>query len=211
MMQLSISNSYLLTSALKDAFNTKILHCNFSPSNVIIIGDSCRLLIDWDLSKSFKPETPKCATRTVYQLLLTPCDWADVSALFQGTWQFLSANLIGAFGGPGISHDFKDNIESSIYVLLWMTLMYLKCSDPKQVPSFLECILDPQPHHTVGGFSKADFLIRKTFLVGLPSTSSSMTWQGYLRVTMKRHQIHMVAQKQYDMLVKKLGSDETLL
>ena len=61
-------------------------------------------------------------------------------------------------------HDFKDDLESLIYVLLWMTLMYLDCSDPKHVPSFLEGVLDPQPHHNVGGFSKANFLIERTFL-----------------------------------------------
>ena len=42
--------------------------------------------------------------------------------------------------------------------------MCSECSNPKHVPSFLEGVLDPQPCHNVGSFSKANFLIGRTFL-----------------------------------------------
>src|ERR1700678_2894635 len=62
------------------------------------------------------------------------------------------------------SHDFRDDLESSIYVLLWVGLMYSERSDRAQVPSFLSTALDPQPHGSTGGYGKANFLKGKTFL-----------------------------------------------
>lgn len=73
----------------------------------------------------------------------------------------MSARLIAHMVG---SHDFRDDLESSIYVLLWVVLMYSECSDRAQVPSFLSSVLDPQPHGSIGGYGKADFLKGKTFL-----------------------------------------------
>jgi hypothetical protein len=55
-------------------------------------------------------------------------------------------------------HDLHDDLESSIYVLLWTALMFLECSDKSQVPSFMEHVIDPQPHGNIGGFRKVDFL-----------------------------------------------------
>jgi hypothetical protein len=66
----------------------------------------------------------------------------------------MSARLIGKMGG---SHDFRDDLKSSIYILLWVALMYSACSDREPVPAFLEGALDPQPRSN-GGYSKADFL-----------------------------------------------------
>jgi hypothetical protein len=73
----------------------------------------------------------------------------------------MSGKLVSKMDGP---HDIRDDLESSIYVLLWMTLMYSECSNPKQVPSFLEGVLDPKPHGGTGGYSKPDFLKGRTFL-----------------------------------------------
>jgi predicted Ser/Thr protein kinase len=59
--------------ALGDAYNAGILHRDFSPGNVIILGDGSGWLIDWDLSKPVKlrKATPRCATRTVcFNILL---------------------------------------------------------------------------------------------------------------------------------------------
>ena len=53
----------------------------------------------------------------------------------QGTWQFVSAKLTGHMDRQ---HDFKDDLKSSIYVLLWVALMYSDCSNWGQVPSFME-------------------------------------------------------------------------
>lgn len=60
---------YACILALMDAFEAGFLHRDFSPGNIIIIGDGTGLLIDWDLSKPLPVsgilETPRCATRTV--------------------------------------------------------------------------------------------------------------------------------------------------
>ena len=61
-------------------------------------------------------------------------------------------------------HDFRDDLESSIYVLLWVTLMYSSCSDVGQVALFMEGVLDPQPHETGSGLGKADCLQGRSFL-----------------------------------------------
>lgn len=73
----------------------------------------------------------------------------------------MSARLISAMAGQ---HELQDDLESSIYVLLWMALMYSECSNKSQVPSFMECVIDPPPRGTTGGFAKADFLKGRTFL-----------------------------------------------
>jgi hypothetical protein len=83
---------------------------------------------------------------------------------FQGTWQFMSANLISQMNGDKTTHTIEDDLESSIYVLMWMTLMYSETSDKGQVPSLLSGVLDPKPYGPTGGFGKADFLKARTFL-----------------------------------------------
>jgi hypothetical protein len=73
----------------------------------------------------------------------------------------MSARLISNMEGE---HDLQDDLESSIYVLLWMVLMFSECSDKSRVPSFMEHVVDPQPHGNIGGFRKVDFLQARTFL-----------------------------------------------
>lgn len=79
----------------------------------------------------------------------------------QGTWQFMSAQLISQQGG---AHEFVDDLESSIYVLLWVTLMYSGVSSSHQVPPFLASVLDPKCYKDTGGFAKQDFLRGRSFL-----------------------------------------------
>lgn len=71
-------------------------------------------------------------------------------------------------------HDFRDDLESSVYVLLWVTLMYSSCSDAEHVVPFMKGVLDPQPHKSRGGFGKADFLQGRSFLkqVNFPNRSA---------------------------------------
>jgi hypothetical protein len=97
-----------------------------------------------------------------------------------------------------------------------MTLMYLECSNPTQVPSFLEGVLDPQPHHRVGGFGKADFLEGRTFMdeVQFPGWSALhqlICDMATLFATRYENPPNETERKQYDALVKKVESDETLL
>ena len=73
----------------------------------------------------------------------------------------MSARLIGNMEGQ---HDLQDDLESSIYILLWMALTYSECSDRSPVPSFMECVIDPPPRGKTGGFGKVDFLRGRTFL-----------------------------------------------
>lgn len=61
-------------------------------------------------------------------------------------------------------HDFRDDLELSIYVLLWVTLMYSDPSNQDAVGAFLVNVLDPQPIGGTGGSCKADFLQGQTFL-----------------------------------------------
>jgi len=61
-------------------------------------------------------------------------------------------------------HNFRDDLESSVYVLLWVTLMYSEASNRDLVAAFLMNVLDPQPSGTTGGSSKADFLQGRSFL-----------------------------------------------
>jgi len=129
--------------ALMDAYGAGVLHRDFSAGN-IIIADGKGWLIDWDLSKpvSLLSETPRRASRT-------------------GTWQFMSAGLVS---GIYDQHDFKDDLESSVYVLLWVTLMYSEVSDRDEVPTFLSAVLDPRPCGPRGGYGKEGFLVGRAFL-----------------------------------------------
>jgi len=73
----------------------------------------------------------------------------------------MSAGLISQ---KSVQHDFRDDLESSIYVLLWMTLMFSEVSNNAIVPTFLSNVLDPRPYSNNGGHSKMDFLCGRTFL-----------------------------------------------
>jgi hypothetical protein len=73
----------------------------------------------------------------------------------------MSGKLVAGSGGV---HTFQDDLESTIYVLLWLILLYSETSDRDQVLPFLSGVLDPQPRKTSGGHSKADFLQARTFL-----------------------------------------------
>jgi RIO-like serine/threonine protein kinase fused to N-terminal HTH domain len=150
--------------ALKEAYEANILHRDFSPGNIIIDSDGHGWLIDWDLSKpvSLSTQTPRRATRTVSNDILPPVMIkANSDYGPQGTWQFMSSRLISQ-SNP--QHNFQDDLESSLYVLLWMILMYSEVSDRDQVPPFLATVLDPQPYHQTGGFGKEDFLKGRSFL-----------------------------------------------
>lgn len=73
----------------------------------------------------------------------------------------MSAKLISE---PSALHGVLDDLESSLYVLLWVVLMYSEVSDRDQVPTFLAGVLDPRPVNDKGGFGKEDFLNGQSFL-----------------------------------------------
>ncbi|KAN0123635.1 Protein kinase-like domain containing protein, partial [Russula decolorans] len=83
-----------------------ILHCDISPSNILISDNvDGGLLIDWDLCKNVNSTEHKArrAART-------------------GTWQFMAADLIK---DPTISQTFVHDLESAFYVMFWLSLKYL--------------------------------------------------------------------------------------
>ena len=73
----------------------------------------------------------------------------------------MSARLISNLEGE---HDLQDDLESSIYVLLWTALMFSECSGSDYVESFMAHVIDPQPYGRNGGFGKVDFLQTRSYL-----------------------------------------------
>jgi len=61
-------------------------------------------------------------------------------------------------------HDFQDDLESTLWVLLWMTLMFSQVSNPDVMPIFLSNVLNPRPYLNNSGTGKMEFLIRHRFL-----------------------------------------------
>ena len=65
---------------------------------------------------------------------------------------------------PMGQHGLRDDLESSIYVLLWVALIYSETSNLNQAVLFVKTVLDQPPLGVVGPLRKRDFLIAKTFL-----------------------------------------------
>lgn len=84
----------------------------------------------------------------------------------QGTWQFMSAALVQDKNAP---HTFVDDLESFLYVILWVSLMYSAHSIPSpDLTAFMQRVLDPDQYEGTGGHGKADFLQARTFLRSEP-------------------------------------------
>ncbi|KAG2352802.1 hypothetical protein BDR07DRAFT_1210134, partial [Suillus spraguei] len=98
-------SSHQLVTAVRDALiahkdayhNARVLHRDLSAGNVVIYRGK-GILIDWDLSKLIDVVGARQITRT-------------------GTWQFMSAHLIE---NRDAKHDVEDDLESSLYVVLWV-------------------------------------------------------------------------------------------
>jgi len=61
-------------------------------------------------------------------------------------------------------HDFQDDLESTLWVLLWMTLMFSQVSNPDVMPTFLLNVLNPWPYLNNSSTGKMEFLIGHRFL-----------------------------------------------
>jgi hypothetical protein len=61
-------------------------------------------------------------------------------------------------------HTFVDDLESTVYILMWMTLVYSSIDQPAQARLFLSNTLDPQPFGGQGGHAKSDFLKGRSIL-----------------------------------------------
>ena len=63
---------------------------------------------------------------------------------------------------------FVDDLESVLYVILWLVLMYSPSSmTVEQLTAFVHGILDPKQYSGMGGTTKADFLKGCTVLQGI--------------------------------------------
>ncbi|KIK38077.1 hypothetical protein CY34DRAFT_39366, partial [Suillus luteus UH-Slu-Lm8-n1] len=97
--QLVLSVRDILISHQDVYENAKILH-HLSVGNIVIFrGQS--FLINWDLAKLVIVEGPRQTPHT-------------------GTWQFRSAHLVKNICAV---HAVEDDLESSLYIVLWMILM----------------------------------------------------------------------------------------
>ena len=61
-------------------------------------------------------------------------------------------------------HGFEDDLESSVYVLLWTTLVYSAVLNRSLVQSTLSNVLDPESYDNQGGVTKIDYLKGGTFM-----------------------------------------------
>ena len=158
----------IYTLAHHEAHSTGILHHDISPGN-IILTNSGGLLIDWDMCKDVNAsQTQRCDTWT-------------------GTWQFMSAALVSAMFTP-MTHMFVDNMESSLWVLMWIFLMYSLCSNNDQAVLFFDNTLEPRTRNRQGGYNKADWLNGGTFsnevcFDGCPALDELIKWLMHLLVS----------------------------
>ena len=72
----------------------------------------------------------------------------------------MSASLVGG----NKTQDYRDDLESSLYTLLWVTVMYIKCPEPDRVSSLLNNIFEPHPTGAKVTDAKEDFLKGHSFL-----------------------------------------------
>ncbi|KAH8914612.1 hypothetical protein BT69DRAFT_1273239 [Atractiella rhizophila] len=105
-------SSWELVKVLLDAFTAhqqavqlaNLLHRDVSVGNVLLLrtegGEARGMLIDWEFAKGIDDVSARLRERT-------------------GTYQFLSLRLIQK---PRVKHCVADDIESFVYVLLWLTV-----------------------------------------------------------------------------------------
>ena len=128
----------------------------------------------------------------------------------QGTWQFMSAGLISG----KTQHDFRDDLESSIYVLLWTTLMYSVIPEESLVLSTLRGVLDPQPYENLGGVAKQDYLRGGAFLdkVQFPDWPKLHELMSRLRRLFAVHyeKVPTIEHKAAEETIRAAGLDELL-
>ncbi|KAL4064036.1 hypothetical protein J3A83DRAFT_4068790, partial [Scleroderma citrinum] len=119
----TFSCSKELAQAIHDALlahqgayiDCKILHQDVSPGN-IIIHNGWGHLIDWDMVKLVEQQSSCHITHTACSIFFCV---HILMGFGQGTWQFMSVNLIK---NHSANHTFQDDLESSFWVLLWTAL-----------------------------------------------------------------------------------------
>ncbi|KAG1823059.1 hypothetical protein EV424DRAFT_1538710 [Suillus variegatus] len=146
---IDFENSHQLVQSVRDALlahqdayeNVKILHRDLSVGNIVIYRGK-GFLIDWDLAKLLFIQGPRQTTRT-------------------GTWQFMSAHLVK---NSRAIHAVEDDLESSLYVILWTALMYKESyMDVVDRTQFIMQVFDADPLVGSGGSAKSNWLVARTY------------------------------------------------
>ena len=71
-------------------------------------------------------------------------------------WQFMAADLVQR---PSIAHTFVHDLESTFWVLLWVTLSYMSTSwGTEERSSFLKETMSPRVYNNSGGSNKIYFM-----------------------------------------------------
>ncbi|CAL1712413.1 unnamed protein product [Somion occarium] len=126
--------------AIKVAYHdAKIFHRDISTGNIMISKSGRGILNDWDHAlKVILRDTPQG---------------------YRGTWQFISVPLLRR---PKKGHEVHDDLESSFWVLLYISLHYFKHTKLFDVDFFNEyneySRKDSSTRHAYGGLAKKDFL-----------------------------------------------------
>lgn len=85
-----------------------------------------------------------------------PGTFLDEKIDLQGTWQFMAADLVE---NPNIDQTFIHDIESTFFVLLWMSILYIKSNwDRNRRSSFVSSIFHPRLFGSSGGSTKIMFM-----------------------------------------------------
>lgn len=106
----TFGSTHELVQCIADAFeahrcawtNARLLHRDISFGNIIIVKGR-GMLIDWERAKEENDNSERALERT-------------------GTWQFMSLRLLEQ--SSPVRHEVRDDIESFVYVLLWVAARY---------------------------------------------------------------------------------------
>ncbi|KAK0186650.1 hypothetical protein F5146DRAFT_1227254 [Armillaria mellea] len=149
----SFGSSWEMVNAVKDALTAhqqafeklEIMHQDISVGNILITEDINGylggILIDWDLCQSVDNLTkgPGSVERTIRQ----------------GTWEFISANLLL---DPAAPRTITDELESFLHVLMWVTIMFTPTAmSPVRLASILRLRYEEvwgDPEQPMGGLGK---------------------------------------------------------
>jgi hypothetical protein len=99
-------------------------------------------------------------------------------------WQFMAVDLVK---DPTICQTFVHNIESMFFLLLWMSIRFIKSSwDKARCSNFINSIFQPQVYGGSGGSTKVMFMQSKglqllEFTANTPLTQLLHAWQEMLR------------------------------
>ncbi|KAI9433375.1 hypothetical protein F5148DRAFT_113471 [Russula earlei] len=133
---------YAALIAHESAYRCGFLHRDISARNILITHDDKfdgGLLIDWDLCRDMNSQVdgPRRAARA-------------------GTWQFMAADLVK---DPTINHTLVHDLESTFYVVFWISIRFLRNSwTPEERGVVMNDLFNPPAFSTVGSASKRNWM-----------------------------------------------------